>query len=202
MEEARGFTPAMRRLAEEFAKLPGIGRKTAERLTYHVLKTTREGAMALAEAIREVKDTLRTCSVCCNISEGDTCEICADARRDHSVVCVVEQPRDAITIESTGGYRGVYHVLMGRIAPLDGVEPEDLTVAALLERVRGGGVREVILATNPNVEGDATALYIARALEPLEVKVTRIARGLPTGSSIEYASANIISDALDGRREI
>ncbi len=192
----------MRRLAEEFAKLPGIGHKTAERLTYHVLKTPREGALALAQAIGEVKDNLRTCSVCCNISEGDTCEICADARRDHAVICVVEQPRDAIAIESAGGYRGVYHVLMGRIAPLDGIEPEDLTIDVLLKRLADGKVREVILATNPNVEGDATALYIARALEPFDIKATRIARGLPTGSSIEYASASIISDAIDGRRDI
>jgi len=202
MDEWRGYTPAMIRLAEEFGRLPGIGRKTAERLTYHILKSSREDALRLATAIREVKEKVRACRECCNIAEEDLCAICADPRRDRSQLCVVEQPRDVLALEASGSYRGLYHVLMGHLNPLEGVEPEHLTIAALVERVRRGGVREVILATNPNLEGDATALFLTRELRPLGVRLTRLARGLPTGSSLEYASPNILADALSGRREI
>jgi recombination protein RecR len=166
------------------------------------MRMSKEDAMALAYAIRDVKRNVRQCSVCFNLSETDPCPVCADETRDPSVVCVVEQPRDVVVFEQTGRYRGVYHVLTGRIAPLDDMGPEDLTVPQLCERVRGGGVREVIVATNPDLEGDGTALFVSRALKPLGVRVTRIGRGIPTGSLIEYASMTTLADALSGRREV
>lgn len=202
MTELRGYTESMRRLVEAFAHMPGIGRKTAERLTYYVLRSPRDEAMALADAVRDVKDNVGHCSVCHNITEADPCEICADLRRDRELVCVVEEPKDLIAIESSGEFRGLYHVLMGRLSPLDGVDAKDLTVDALVERVRAGGVREVIMATSPNLEGDGTALYIGQALAPTGVKVTRLARGLPTGGSIEHSAANILADAIIGRRQM
>jgi len=200
--EMRGYTESMRRLVEAFARMPGIGRKTAERLTYYILRAPREEAMGLAEAVRDVKDSVGHCSVCHNITETDPCDICADTRRDHSVVCVVEEPKDLIAIESSGEYRGVYHVLMGRLSPLDGVDAKDLTVEALVQRVNSGSVKEVIMATSPNLEGDGTALYISRELASRPVKVTRLARGLPTGGSIEHSAPNILADAIVGRREM
>ena len=200
MSELRGYTESMKRLVEAFARMPGIGRKTAERLTYYVLRVPRDEAMVMADAVRDVKDNVRHCSACHNITETDPCAICADTRRDHATVCVVEEPKDLIAIESSGEYHGVYHVLMGRLSPLDGVEAGDLTVSSLVERVRSGGIGEVIMATSPNLEGDGTALYIERELAPLNVKITRLARGLPTGASIEHAAPNILADALIGRR--
>jgi len=195
------YAQIIERLIAEFGKLPGIGPRTAERLAFHLLRASEQEAEALAAAIRDVKARIRPCKVCFNIAEGELCAVCADARRDRGVICVVEQPNDLLALESTGAYRGVYHVLTGHIAPLDGVEPEDLTIDALVARVRAGGVREVLLATNPTVAGDGTALHIAALLSPLGVKVTRLARGLPAGGQIEYANKSILSDAISERRE-
>lgn len=194
-----GFTDSMKRLTEAFGRMPGIGRKTAERLTYYVLRSAKEEMQALAQGILEVKGSVGHCSICHNITETDPCAICADGRRDRGVVCVVEEPKDLFAVESAGSYRGVYHVLMGHIAPLAGVGPEALTIQALVERVRKGGIEEVILATNPTLEGDGTALHIRNELEPLGVKVTRLARGLAAGSAIEHANPAILSEALSGR---
>ena len=198
----QGYTDSMVRLAEAFGRLPGIGRKTAERLTYHVLRASKEEMASFAQAIMNVKETVLHCAQCHNITEVDPCRICADQRRDHAVICVVEEPKDLFAIEATGNFRGVYHVLMGRIAPLENVGPEALTVASLIARIKQGGVTEVIMATNPNLEGDGTALYIGRELAALGVRVTRLARGLATGSAIEHANPAILADALNGRRDI
>lgn len=187
---------------DELGRLPGVGARTAERLALHLLKASDQEAMALANAIRDVKRKTRACSVCCGITEQDPCTVCSDPRRDPSVICVVEQPRDQVAIEKTGAYRGVYHVLMGRIAPLEDVHPEDLTIDRLVERVKAGGVQEVILYTNPDLEGDVTAQHLAKVLRPLGVKVTLPARGIPTGSHIEYSSDTILRDALVGRRDV
>ncbi len=197
-----GYPQSMVKLIDEFAKLPGVGQKSAERLAYHVLRASKEEAMALAIAIRDLKRNVTPCSVCFNIAEADPCEICSDLRRDHGVICVVEQPKDVIALEKSGAYSGTYHVLMGSIAPLDGHEPEALTIPPLVERVKRGGVREVVLATNPTHEGEETALYVAQALAPTGVAVTRIARGVPSGSYLEYASAAILADAMTGRQQI
>lgn len=198
----QGYTESMRRLSEAFGRMPGIGQRSAERLTYYVLREPREEMEALAQAIRDVKSLVRHCSVCHTITEAETCTLCADARRDHGLLCVVEEPKDLFAIEATGQFSGVYHVLMGRIAPMDGVGPEALTIAPLVERVRAGGVREIILATNPNLEGDGTALYITRELAPFGVKITRLARGLSSGSHIEQTNSVILSEALSNRREV
>jgi len=196
------YTEALNRLIEQFGKLPGIGAKTAERLAFYILKAPASEAMALAEAIRDVKTKIGRCRLCYNLSEQPVCEICSDPRRDRSIICVVEQPKDVISLEQTGACKWVYHVLGGHIAPLEGVEPDDLTIDKLLERVRGGQVKEVVMATNPNMEGDGTALYISSLLRPLGVKITRLARGLPTGSTIEYASTKILTDAILGRQQL
>lgn len=198
----RGYTDSMIRLVEAFGRLPGIGQKTAERLTYYVLRASREEMAAFAQAIMDVKNTVAHCSRCHNITESDPCRICADPRRDSSVVCVVEEPKDLFAVEAVGSYRGVYHVLMGHIAPLDGIGPEALTIASLVERVKRESVKEVIIATNPNLEGDGTAMAIAKELEGLDVRVTRLARGLPTGSAIEHANPSILADALAGRTTV
>jgi recombination protein RecR len=192
----------LNKLIEEFGRLPGIGPKTAERLAFHILKADAPEALALADAIRDVKTRIQRCKTCCNLSEGDECQICADTRRDNGLICVVEQPKDVICLEKTGACKWVYHVLGGHIAPLEGVEASDLTIDKLVERVRAGGVKEVIMATNPNLEGDGTSLYIGSLLRPFGVKITRLARGLPTGSAIEYASGRILTDAILGRQEI
>lgn len=191
---------SLERLMAEFRKLPGIGARTAERLAYHVLRAGKEDAMALAYAIRDVKKNMRNCRECFNLTEDELCAVCADPRRDRTVICVVEQPKDVWAFERTGAYRGLYHVLLGRLAPLEDMGPESLTVNELVARVRESGVKEVILATNPNLEGDGTATYIREQIEPLHVSVTRIARGIPAGSTIEYANTNILQDALAGRR--
>jgi recombination protein RecR len=196
------YTQSLNKLIEEFGKLPGIGVKTAERLAFHVLKTNREEALGLAEAITAVKNNLKHCKQCMNLSEGDMCGICADGRRDKAIVCVVEQPKDLMSLEKTGMCRWVYHVLGGHIAPLDGVEPSDLNIDELVKRVRAGGVKEVVMATNPNIDGDATALYITSLLRPMGVQVTRLARGLPAGSSIEYSGSSILAEAILGRSKM
>jgi len=196
------YTESLNRLIEEFGRLPGIGPKTAERLAFHVLKAEAPEALRLAEAIRDVKTKIRQCRICWNLSEEDVCQICSDPRRDKSLICVVEQPRDVISLEKTGACKWLYHVLGGHIAPLDGVEASDLTIDRLVERVRAGDVREIIMATNPNLEGDGTSLYISSLLRPLGVRITRLARGLPSGSTIEYASGKILTDAILGRQDL
>jgi recombination protein RecR len=196
------YTESLNRLIEEFGRLPGIGPKTAERLAFHILKADGPEAMKLADAVRDVKTKIRQCRQCWNLSEEDVCQICSDPRRDQSLICVVEQPKDVISLEKTGATKWLYHVLGGHIAPLDGIEASDLTIDQLVERVRGGQVKEVIMATNPNIEGDGTSLYISSLLRPLGVRITRLARGLPTGSTIEYASGKILTDAILGRQDL
>lgn len=213
----RGVTPervlayprAVDALVSQFAELPGIGRRSAERLAFYILKSDREVAEAFARALLAVKDTVRHCGVCWNLSDGEMCAICSDADRDRSRVLVVEQPRDLIALEQTGMFRGLYHVLMGRLSPLDGIGAEELTVTSLVNRVEraelnAGGVKvvEVILGLNPTVEGDGTALYLSDVLRTGGIKVTRLARGLPTGSSLEFANKAVLSDAIEGRRDV
>lgn len=189
---------ALQQLIEEFAKLPGIGRKTAQRLALHVLKQPREDALRMAKALVNVKDRTRTCSICCNITEADPCAICASPKRDRTVICVVEEPNDVLALEKTNDFRGLYHVLGGSLSPLDGIGPDELKIKELLARI-AGDVTEVILAMNPNVEGEATTLYLGRLLKPLGVRVTRIARGLPVGGDLEFADEATLSRALEGR---
>jgi recombination protein RecR len=189
------------RLIQELGKLPGIGPKTAERLAHHLLAASRSEVLALADALRAVKENIRLCRQCCGLTEEELCPLCSNPARDSSVICVVEQPRDLTALERAASFKGVYHVLHGRLAPLDNVGPEQLTVERLLQRVRTGGVREVIMATNPTLEGDGTALYLSSLLSPLGVKVTRLARGLPSGSVLEFANNQMLADALEGRRD-
>ena len=196
------YTESLNKLIEEFGKLPGIGPKTAERLAFHVLKAEAAEALALAEAIRDVKTRIKRCHICWNLSEADVCQICSDPRRDTGLICVVEQPKDVISLEKTGACKWLYHVLGGHIAPLEGVEADDLTINQLVERVRAGEVKELIMATNPNLAGDGTSLYISSLLRPLGVKITRLARGLPTGSTIDYANGKMLTDAILGRQEL
>ena len=196
------YTESLNKLIEEFGKLPGVGPKTAERLAFYILKAKPAEAMALAEAIRDVKNKIKRCQICYNLSEQDVCQICSDPRRDKSLICVVEQPKDVISLEKTGTCKWTYHVLGGHIAPLEGTEPGDLTINELIERVRQGQVKEVIMATNPNLAGDGTSLYISSLLRTAGVKITRLARGLPTGTTIEYASGKILTDAIIGRQEL
>ncbi len=188
------------RLIQELSKLPGIGEKTAERLAFHLLAQPKSEAMLLSNAVRDLKEQVKSCTKCYNISETDVCEVCTDAKRDHAQICVVEQTRDLWAIERTGAFRGAYHVLHGHLSPLDGVGPENLTIPGLIDRVRNGGVREVILATNPTTEGDATAFYIQKAIGT-SAQVTRIARGIQAGSTLEYSDRTVVGDALSGRRE-
>src|SRR5215471_3327990 len=188
------------RLMQELGKLPGVGPKSAERMAHHLLAANREDVLALADALRSIKDNIRQCSHCHNLTEGELCYLCADTRRDSTTLCVVEQPRDLMALERAGNYRGLYHVLHGRLAPLDNIGPEQLTIDGLVQRVRQGGVTEVIMATNPTLEGDGTALYVANLLASTGVKVTRLARGLPSGSVLEFANNQMLADALDGRR--
>jgi recombination protein RecR len=190
------------RLVEQLQKLPGIGAKSAQRLAFHVLKTPREDAERLCDAIREVKERVTYCSACNNITDADPCAYCTSATRDQRLICVVEEPQNVSVIEKTREFRGVYHVLMGALSPLHGVGPDDLKIKGLLSRVADGAVDEVIVATNPTVEGEATALYLARLLKPLGVRVTRIAMGIPVGSDIEYADEVTMTRAMDGRRDI
>ena len=196
------YTESLNKLIEEFGKLPGIGPKSAERLAFYLLKTTPAEAMKLADAIRDLKEKIKRCEICYNLSEQVICRICSDPRRDKSIICVVEQPKDVVSLEKTGTCKWVYHVLGGHIAPLEGVEPGDLTIKQLVKRVNAGNVKELIMATNPNMAGDGTALYISSLLRSSGVKITRLARGLPTGSTIEYASGKMLADAIIGRQAL
>jgi recombination protein RecR len=189
------------RLVEQLQRLPGIGAKGAQRLAFHVLKNPREDADRLCDAIRDVKERVTYCSVCNNITDSDPCVFCVGPTRDTRVICVVEEPQNVTVVEKTQGFKGLYHVLMGALSPLHGVGPDDLKIKGLLSRVADGSVEEVILATNPTVEGEATALYLARLLKPLGVRVTRIAMGIPVGSDLEYADEVTMTRAMEGRRE-
>jgi recombination protein RecR len=190
------------KLVEQLQKLPGIGAKSAQRLAFHILRYPREDAEHLCEAIRDVKERITYCSTCYNITDTDPCGFCTSATRDQRLICVVEEPQNVAVVEKTREFRGVYHVLMGALSPLHGVGPDDLKIKGLLGRVGGGGVDEVILATNPTVEGEATALYLARLLKPLGVRVTRIAMGIPVGSDLEYADEVTMTRAMEGRRDL
>jgi recombination protein RecR len=198
------YTQSIQSLMNELARLPGIGMRSAERIAFHLLKQPPEEAMKLSDAIRDVKTRIRHCSNCFNLTEQDPCSICSDGSRDQGLVCLVEQPKDLLALESASLYRGVYHVLLGRIAPLEGVEPGDLTIDPLMQRIAAGKVREIIMGTNPTMEGDGTALYIQSLVGQRfpNVNVTRLARGLPAGSSIEYANRNILADAISGRQRM
>ncbi|MBX6332555.1 MAG: recombination protein RecR [Gemmatimonadaceae bacterium] len=193
---------AIDELAAELAKLPGVGRKTALRLTYHLLKQPPETSRRLAAALERLVERVRRCSVCANLTEEDPCAICGDPRRDRGILCVVEEASDISAIERTGEFHGIYHVLGGRLSPLDGIGPEDLGVQQLVDRVTAGGVREVILATNPSLEGEATALYVQRQVGPHVAVVSRIARGIPVGGDLEYADGVTIAQAISARREM
>src|SRR5579864_323468 len=198
------YTQSIQNLMNELARLPGIGMRSAERIAFHLLKQKPEDALRLADAIRDVKTRIKNCSICFNLTEGDPCNICANPSRDQGLVCVVEQPKDLLALEAAGLYQGVYHVLLGRIAPLEDMEPGDLTIEPLMQRLPSGAVREVIMGTNPTMEGDGTALYIQSLIAGRfpEVQLTRLARGLPAGSSIEYANKNILADAISGRQRM
>jgi recombination protein RecR len=189
-------------LIDQLSKLPGIGRKTAERLSYHLLRVHEKEAFALADAIRNVRERVKYCDVCFNLAEGPLCTICMDPRRDTTQLCIVEQPRDLMALEQSGVYRGMYHVLLGRIAPLEGIGPDQLTIDALVERVRNGNFGEVIMATNPNVEGDGTALFISNQLGEFPLALTRLARGVTSGSVLEFTNKEILADALSGRQKL
>jgi recombination protein RecR len=203
MNEPLGAAPPpVAKLIEEFHKLPGVGPKSAQRLTYHLLRIPPEDALALAHAIIELKEKTVLCSVCQNVTESDPCNVCRDDGRDRSVICVVEEPLDILAVERTRGFHGLYHVLHGVISPMDGIGPDDLKVRELLDRLRGGAVHEVIMATNPNLEGEATSMYISRLLTPMGIRVTRLARGLPMGSDLEYADDVTLSRALENRQDV
>lgn len=189
-------------LIEELSKLPGIGPKSAQRLAFYLLKVGREEARNLADAIIRVKDKVKFCPVCWNVTDEDLCEFCKDEKRDSSIVCVVEEPRDIVAIEKTGEFKGRYHVLGGAISPIDGIGPEDLRIKELLGRLNNGRIKEIVLATNPNIEGEATAMYLAKLIRPLGVRVTRLASGLPVGGDLEYADEVTLGSALKGRREM
>jgi len=193
---------AVSQLVDQLGRLPGIGRKSAERLAYHLLRVPQQDALALAEAIRQVRENVRYCESCFNLSEGSLCGICADPRRDTARLCVVEQPRDLMSLEQAAVFRGVYHVLLGKISPLEGIGPDQLTIDALVDRVRNGNFTEVIMATNPTVEGDGTSLYISNLLAEYPLEVTRLARGITSGSILEYANKEILADALNGRQRL
>jgi recombination protein RecR len=198
--EAHPFGPAVGRLVDQLARLPGIGRKTAERLANYLLTVSSADALQLADAIRDVKQTVRRCAKCANLTDQELCTLCRDPRRDAGVVCIVEQPRDVTSLEASGVYQGTYHVLCGRISPLEGVGPEDLTIDLLMRRISADAVREVIMATNPTLEGDGTALFIANLLQDRPITITRLARGIPTGSVLEFANKEMLADALQGRQ--
>ncbi|HAL44754.1 MAG: recombination protein RecR [Planctomycetes bacterium GWF2_42_9] len=198
----QAYTQSLNKLIDELAKLPGIGPKTAERLAFHILKAEKNEALSLADSITKLKSSVRQCKQCHNLSESDLCSICTDTRRDKSIICVVEQFKDLIALEKTGLCKWLYHVLGGRIAPLEGIEPGNLTIDHLISRIRNEKISEVVMATNPTVEGDGTALYISSLIKPMGVKVTRLARGLPGGSQIEFASGAILTDAILGRNPL
>ena len=189
-------------LIDEFGRLPGVGPKSAQRIAFYLLKVSKDDALRLAKAIAEVKDKVRFCARCFNVSEHELCSICSDDRRDATVVCVVEEPRDLVAVEKTGEFKGRYHVLQGAISPIEGIGPEQLRIRELLERIGAEGVEEAILCTNPNLEGEATALYLGRLLKPMGLRVTRIASGLPVGGDLEYADELTLGRALEGRRDV
>ena len=195
------LTESVVTLIDELAKLPGVGRKSAERLAYHMLRVNKQEALALSDAIRDVRENVRYCATCYNLSEGEECLICQDPKRDQKTICVVEQPRDLMAIESAGVYRGLYHVLLGRIAPLEGIGPDDLTIEKLIERIDSGDFEEVVMATNPTVEGDGTALHISNLLAEHSIQITRLARGITTGSILEYTNKEILADAISDRQK-
>jgi recombination protein RecR len=203
MPEGYGSTPdPIARLIEAFHRLPGIGPKSAQRLAYHILRVPEQEARALISAISDVKERVVLCSRCMNITEADPCAYCMDPRRDPSIICVVEQPLDILALERAGGFRGQFHVLHGVLNPMDGIGPEDLRLRELLARLNDGQVKEIIMATNPSLEGEATAMYVHRLVGPLGVRVTRLARGLPSGADLEYTDDVTLSRALEGRQEI
>jgi recombination protein RecR len=194
--------PAFERLVRELTRLPGIGEKTATRLAYHLLQTERRDVDALAVALTRMRDDTRLCSVCLGLAGDDPCDLCSDPQRRRDTICIVERPSDLIALERSGGFRGRYHVLHGCLAPLDGIGPDQLRIKELFARLEGGGIEEVVVATNPTVEGDATALYLAKLIKPLGIRVTRIAHGIAVGSDVEYADSVTLGRALDGRREL
>ena len=196
------FPPAFERLVRELTKLPGVGEKTATRLAYHLLQTERRDVDALSVALTRMRDDTRLCSVCLGLAGNDPCDLCDDPHRSATTICIVERPADLIALERSGGFRGRYHVLHGCLAPLDGIGPDQLRIKELLGRLETGGIEEVVVATNPTVEGDATALYLARLIKPLGVRVTRIAHGIAVGSDVEYADSLTLGRALDGRRDL
>lgn len=196
------YTKPLARLIDEFSKMPGIGPKTAQRLAFYILKNSSESVASLAKAILEAKEKVKHCSICGNITNQEICEICRNINRDKSIICVLERVRDLIAIENTGEYKGLYHVLEGVISPLDGVEPENLKIDSLLKRLKTEKIKEIILATNPNIEGEVTASYITKLIKPLKIKVTRIAYGVPIGGSLEFADEVTLTQALMGRQEI
>jgi recombination protein RecR len=193
---------SLQKLVDALHRLPGIGPKSAERLAYYILKTNKEEVIDLAEAIKLAKESIRYCSICSNVTDFDPCSICANENRDHTQICVVEEPFDVIALEKTKGFKGVYHVLLGVLSPIEGIGPDDLKIKELLARIEKDKVTEVIIATNPNVEGEATAMYLSRLIKPLGVKAARIAYGLPIGSSLEFADEVTLGKALEGRKEI
>jgi recombination protein RecR len=196
------IAPPVAALIEEFSKLPGVGVKTAQRLTFFILRSPTDQARRLAEAIMRVKESIVYCSLCFNITESDPCNICSNPNRDQEIICVVEEPLDVLALEKTGAYKGLYHVLHGALSPVEGIGPKDLRIEELLKRVRQGNVREVILATNPNFEGEYTANYIQKELKPFNIHITGLARGLPIGGDLEYADEGTLSRAIEGRREM
>ena len=196
------YTPALQKLIDELGKLPGVGPKSAQRIAFHLIKIPEQDALSLAVAIQQAKQKVRFCETCFNMSDEAICEICSDSQRDSSLICVVEEPRDIVALERTREYKGLYHVLQGAINPIDGIGPEQLKIRELLERLKGNTVVEVILCTNPNIEGEATAMYLAKLIEPLGIQVSRIASGLPVGGDLEYADELTLGRALEGRRNI
>ncbi len=196
------YSTSMTQLIEQFTKLPGIGRKTAQRLAFHVISMTKEDVHSLAKAIVSAKENIRYCKTCTNLTDKETCNICSDKRRNPELICVVEDPRDVVAMERTKEFKGYYHVLHGAISPLEGIGPEDINIKELLTRIGSQTIEEIIIATNPNIEGEATAMYISKLLKPIGIKVTRIAHGIPVGGDLEYADEITLAKALEGRREI
>jgi len=188
-------------LIDEFAKLPGIGPKTAQRLTFHLLRRPDKSSEDLGKAAEKLKKDIRFCTVCCNFTDTEVCAVCSDSSRDKTIICLVSEPLDVVALEKSGSFKGLYHVLGGVISPVEGIGPDDLFIAQLIDRIKAGGIEEVIIATNPNLEGETTALYIQKLIQPMSIKITRIARGLPVGGDLEYADEITLSRALEGRRE-
>lgn len=196
------YAAPIAKLIDELSKLPGVGNKTAQRLAFHILNMSQEEVEQLSSSITNAKKNVRYCQVCCNITDSDTCSICSSPKRDSGLICVVEDPKDVVAMEKTREYKGLYHVLNGAISPMEGIGPEEIRIKELLRRVAENDIREIILATNPNIEGEATAMYISRLLKPAGIKVTRIAHGVPVGGDLEYADEVTLMKALEGRREI